>query len=318
MHILILGGGRFVGRHLVEAALAAGHRVTTLSRGVTPDELPAEVERLRGDRDGGAAGLAALAGRRWDACVDVSGYTPAQVRPSAEALRGRVGRYVFVSSRAVYAEPCPLPITEDHALQAPAAEDVTVVNGSTYGPLKVTCEGVVRGVYGDAATVLRPQVVVGPHDPSVRYPYWVTRAARGGRMLAPGDGAAHLQVIDARDLARFTVRLVQDDRAGVFNVAGPRLTWAAFLHAAGAREVRWLDPAALGPDLLALEELSLFVPDDSPHAGRMHVSAARALAAGLTLTDPAVTARETRAWAEAAGLTFMLTPEREAALLARA
>lgn len=317
MHLLILGGTQFVGRHLVEAALASGHRVTVLTRGVTPDPLPAGVERVRGDRDLGAAGLAALAGRTFDACLDVSGYTPAQVRPAVEWARGRVARSLFVSSRAVYVEPCPLPITEAHAVWPPAAEDVTEIDGATYGPLKVACERIVTAVFGEAATILRPQVVAGPHDVEPRYPSWADRAARGGPIVAPGDGTDHVQVIDARDLARFAVLAVERGLSGVFNLAGPRLTWAEFLRAAGAGDVRWVDAAALRAALPDLPEWRMHVPDGDPHAGRVHVDASRALAAGLTLTDPVVTARDTRDWARAAGLVHALTPELEAELIAR-
>src|SRR5262249_22309556 len=140
MHILTLGGTQFVGRHIVEALLTVGHRVSILTRGHTPDELPAEVERLRGDRDLGTVGLDALAGRSWDACVDVSGYTPRQVRASAELLRDRVKRYVFISAVSVYGDPDIRPARETHPLLPPAAEDVTEIDGETYGPLKVACE----------------------------------------------------------------------------------------------------------------------------------------------------------------------------------
>ena len=301
MKLLILGGSQFIGRHLVEAALRAGHQVTVFNRGRSPDDLPEHIERLRGDRDQGAAGLSALAGRHWDACFDVSGYTPRQVRASAEALRGRVGRYVYISSRAVYAEPCALPITETSPLQAPAAESVTDVSGDTYGPLKVACEQIVQGLYADACTVLRPQIVAGPHDPVRRYPYWAGRALLDGVLLAPGDGSDHLQVIDVRDLARFALRVVEADLPGVFNLAGPRLTWADFLRVCGAgqpdtAQVQWTDIEILRQQSPDAEELDLYVPDNDPHAGRMQVSNARAVAAGLTLTDAATTARDTQAW----------------------
>ncbi|AWN21827.1 NAD-dependent epimerase [Deinococcus irradiatisoli] len=316
MDILILGGSRFIGRHTVEAALQGGHRVTVLNRGQSPDDLPPEVERLRGDLDQGADGLVALEGRRWDACADISGYTPRQVRASAERLRGQIGRYVYVSSRAAYAEPCPLPITEDHALQRPAAQDITEIDGETYGPLKVACEEVVREVYGPACTIVRPQVVAGPDDQSLRYTYWVERAARGGVMLAPGDGSDHLQVIDVRDVARFLVRVIEQDRPGTFNLAGARLTWAEFLRLAGAEAVRWTAPAKLGA-ALSDTELGLYVSDEAPDAGRMYVSAERAIQAGLTITDPAVTIRDTQIWASGKALPYALTPAREAELLAR-
>src|SRR5688500_14935795 len=124
MDLLVLGGTRFVGRHIVEAMLASGnHRVTILHRGRTTDELPRHVERLRGDRDEGDGGLAALGKRTWDACVDVSGLTPRQVRPSTRYLRDSVGRYVFISAVAVYGDPRVRPVVETHPRVEPAAED---------------------------------------------------------------------------------------------------------------------------------------------------------------------------------------------------
>ncbi|QLG09332.1 NAD-dependent epimerase/dehydratase family protein [Deinococcus sp. D7000] len=316
MNILILGGTQFVGRHIVEAFVDSGHAVTVLTRGKSKDELPEAVERLQGDRNEGKAGLRALTGREWDACVDVSGYTPRQVRASAEELRGHVGRYVFVSTVSVYAEPERHPVREDDPLSPPAAEDVTEVSGQTYGPLKVTCENIVRELYGDHCTVLRPQIVAGPFDHTARYPYWVDRAARGGQVLAPGDGSDFLQVIDARDLARFTVKVVEDGIDGVFNLAGPRIGWADFMTVLGVSEPVWVDAKTLETNGLGFKELPVYIPAGGEQGGLMDVDNARAVAAGLTLSDPAVTAQDTRAWSKNADLNYALTPEREREILA--
>ncbi|CAM3940253.1 NAD-dependent epimerase/dehydratase family protein [Deinococcus marmoris] len=316
MNILILGGTQFVGRHIVEAFLDSGHKVTVLTRGKSKDELPEVVERLHGDRNEGAAGLSALEGREWDACVDVSGYTPQQVRASASALQGRVGRYVFVSTVSVYAEPERHPVREDDPLSAPAAEEVTEVSGKTYGPLKVTCENIVHEVYGEHCTVLRPQIVAGPFDHTARYPYWVDRAARGETVLAPGDGQDYLQVIDARDLARFTVKVVEDGTDGTFNMSGPRISWTEFMNVLGVSGPVWVDGKTLEANGLGSKELPVYLSADGEQGGMMDVDNARAMAAGLTLTDPAVTARDTREWSKDADLQYTLTPEREAEILA--
>ncbi len=317
MDILVLGGTQFVGRHIVLAFLAAGHRVSILTRGRTPDDLPPEVERLRGDR-GEAGGLDALGSRSWAACVDVSGYLPSAVRASSETLRGRVGRYVFISTASVYAEPDRHPVREDDPLLPAAQEDTMEVTGETYGPLKVTCEQIVLGAYGPDATILRPQIVAGPFDHTARYPYWVDRAGRGEETLLPGNGTDHVQVIDARDLAQFTVRVVEGAVGGVFNVAGPRLSWGQFARLLGIREPVWVDAAQLEALGLGFRELPLFIPEDGAQAGLMDVSAERAVLAGLTLTPPEVTARDTRAWSEQAGLSYALTPQWEAEALAAA
>src|SRR5688572_26531891 len=146
MRVLVLGGTQFVGRHIALALLAAGHSVSILTRGRTPDELPADVERLRGDRDQGRVGLAALRGRTWDACVDTSGYTPRQVRPSAELLGDRVSRYLFVSAVSVYGDPIERPVLESQHRLPPAGNDVTQIDSQTYGPLKVASEDIVQHV----------------------------------------------------------------------------------------------------------------------------------------------------------------------------
>ena len=315
MNVLVLGGTQFVGRHIAETLLAAGHAVSVFTRGLTPDELPAEAERLRGDRDLGAAGLHVLTDRSWDVCVDVSGYTARQVRASAETLRSSVKRYVFISAVSVYGDPDQRPVQETHPLLAPAGEDVTEVNGETYGPLKVTCENIVREIFPDRFTVLRPQVVIGPHDPSGRYAYWLQRAMQGSEMLAPGDGSDHLQLIDVRDLARFVTTVIENNIGGTFNLAGPRFTWADFMQLIGAARVAWVPADLIQAAGLTFMELPLYRPERGPRSSLMDVSNARARAAGLTLTDPAVSVREVREWIADREPPSMLSPASEAELI---
>ena len=316
MRVLILGGTQFLGRHIAETLLAAGHAVSVLNRGVTPDALPAQVERLRGERDEGPPGLQALMGKTWDACVDVSGYTPRQVRASAEALHANVRRYVFISAVSVYGDPQDRPVRENHPRLPPAGEHVLDVNGETYGALKVACENIVQQVYGERATLLRPQVIAGPGDPSGRYTYWVHRADQGGEMLAPGDGSDHLQVIDVRDVARFVCGVVERDLGGVFNLAGPRLTWANFITMLGAPKVAWVDAPTLLAAEVGFNELPLFRPERGARSGLMDVSNERARAAGLTLTEPEVTLRDVRESLRGREPTAALSAQREAALIA--
>jgi 2'-hydroxyisoflavone reductase len=299
----------------VEALLSAGHTVSILTRGKSPDELPAQVERLRGDRDEGTLGLETLAGRSWDVCVDVSGYTPRQVRPSAESLRMSVKRYVFVSAVSVYGDPVDRPVCESHPRMSPASEDVTEVEGEMYGRLKVTCENIVQQIYAGRFTILRPQIIVGPHDPSGRYSYWVQRALQGGEMLAPGDGSDHVQFIDAHDLARFTRTVIENDLGGVFNLAGSRLTWAEFMRMLGAEHLVWVAAQILKSAGVTEFELPLFRPEHGPRSGLMDVSNERARAAGLTLTRPEVTVRDMQAWIGGKGLPLLLSPAREAELI---
>jgi 2'-hydroxyisoflavone reductase len=315
MRILVLGGTQFIGRHIVEALLAAGHTVSILNRGKSPDGLPVQVERLRGDRDEGVLGLDALTGRSWDVCVDVSGYTPRQVRPSAERLSTSVKRYVFVSAVSVYGDPSHRPVRETHPRMPPASEDVTEVEGEMYGRLKVTCENIVQQIYADRSTLLRPQIVVGPHDPSRRYSYWVQRTLRDGQMLAPGDGSDHVQFIDVRDLARFTRTAIENDLGGAFNLSGPRLTWADFMKILGAEDFVWVAAEIINSAGVTEFELPLFRPERGPRSGLMDVSNERARAAGLTLTDPEVSVRDMRAWISVRDQTPTFSPEKEAELI---
>ncbi|MFN0058914.1 MAG: NAD-dependent epimerase/dehydratase family protein [Planctomycetota bacterium] len=315
MRLLILGGTQFVGRHIAEAALARGHRVSIVNRGVTRDELPPDVERIRGDRDAGAACLESLRGRTWDACVDVSGYTARQVRPSAEFLRTMVNRYVFISAVSVYGDPRDAPVTEDCPRIPAASEDVTEVNGDTYGALKVTCENIVEQVYGARSTLLRPQIVAGPHDPYDRFSYWVRRATQPGPMLAPGDGTDHVQCIDARDLARFVLSVIADNRSGRFNLVGPRLTWSEFMTALGAKDIVWVAAKIIQAARVKEDELPLYRPAGGARSSLMHVSNERAIGAGLKLSAPALTMRDTREWLRTSELISALSPEREAELL---
>lgn len=315
MKVLVLGGTQFVGRHIVEAMAEAGHSVSIFTRGRSADELPARVERLRGDRDQGVPGLDALTSRTWDVCVDVSGYTARQVRASAEKLRHNVGHYVFISAVSVHGDPARGPVDETQPRSPPAGEDVIEVTGQTYGPLKVTCENIVQEIYAGRCALLRPQIVAGPHDPFDRFSYWVRRATQGGEMLAPGDGSDSVQFIDARDVARFTRIVCENALGGSFNLAGPRLTWAGFLTVLGARNVVWVSAEIIKAAGVTEFELPLYRPVGGPRSSLMHVSNARAVAAGLTLTDPVVTANDVRTWLSENDLLPALSPDREAALI---
>ena len=316
MNVLVLGGTRFIGRHVVLALVGAGHQVSVFARGTSPGELPPGVECLRGDRDDGPGGLVSLVGRTWDACVDVSGYTPRQVRPSAELLRAAIGRYVFVSTVSVYEDSNDVPVTETHPLLPEAAEDVTEITGDTYGSLKVTCERIVTDLYGERSTVLRPQIVAGPFDPTGRHTYWVQRAMQGGEMLAPGDGDDYLQVVDARDIGRFTCTVLETGAGGAFNLAGPRLTWAAFMRSIGAANPVWVSADLIDAAGLTFVELPLFRPNGSERSSLMHVSHDRASAEGLTLTDPLTTIADVRDWLRNHPVPSALAPEQERALMA--
>lgn len=319
MKLLVLGGTRFLGRHLVEQALARGHQATLFNRGRTAPTLFPQAERLQGDRDGD---LTPLQSRSWDAAVDTCGYLPRVVRRSVQALRDRVGRYLFVSSISVYADSATAhqdERAERARLPAPDCEDIP----GYYGALKAACEDEVQAAFGARAVLLRPGLIVGPLDPTGRFTYWVQRIARGGRVLAPPSPEYPVQFIDGRDLAAFALDLVEQGREGAFNATGPatRLTFGRFLDlcrgALGA-EAQYVWP---GTDFLARHavtpwsELPLYAGEDG--RGLNEVRLDKALAAGLRLRPAASTCVDTASWAADTALPdgVGLEPAREAELL---
>ncbi len=218
MRILIIGGTAFVGRHLTDAALAAGHDVTLFNRGRTgPDLFPAATQ-LTGDRN---SDLSALATGQWDATVDVCGYFPRQVRSLHAALGERAGQYVFISSTSAYRTPATPGFSENAPLAQLTDPDTEEITEETYGGLKVACERLAVELFGPSATIVRPTYVIGPHDRSYRFTWWVERLARGGEVLAPGDQSGPIQVIDARDLAIWIVSLVTEQVTGIFHAVSP-------------------------------------------------------------------------------------------------
>jgi 2'-hydroxyisoflavone reductase len=314
VRILVLGGTSFVGRAIVDDALRCGHEVTLFSRGRTGGELFPGVSRLTGDRDTGD--YAALRDGRWDAVADVSGYVPRHTGQAMDALGDRVGRYLFISSHAVYQHAGVGPGSTEDTPRRPAVRDTEELSGETYGPLKVACEDDVLARYGDRATIVRPGKVAGPHDVQDGLTYWARRAARGGRVALPADPDQPIQVIDVRDLGRLVVQLLTDDRPGAFHAVGPAdpTTLAGLIHTcarAAGTEVEVVPiPARLAPPLFPL------VRADWPSQQR---SPARARAAGLPATPLLQTAADVLAWDRARGeppLARGFTPDQEQALLA--
>jgi len=324
MKLLILGGTEFVGRHMAEAALARAHDVTLFHRGKHGAELFPQAEHVLGDRDGS---LDALAGRTWDAVLDTCGYVPRVVRQSAELLAGAAGHYTFVSSVSVYQDFAVPGISEDYPIAVMPDETVEAVTGETYGPLKVLCERVVRRSFGDQALVIRPGLVVGPHDKTGRFTYWPRRVSEGGDFLAPGRPGRRVQFIDARDLAAWTVSMIERRVAGTFNAVSDDSTWTMGrlldeCQRAGAVQAIpiWADDAwLLGEGLQPWTDLPLWLPDTAEWGGAASVSAARAVAHGLSFRPPAETVADTLAWDQSLLLggrpTAGITRDRERELL---
>lgn len=315
LNVLVLGGTSFVGRAIVEDLLERGHAPTLFSRGRTGAELFPGVPRLTGDRDAGDYG--ALADGTWEAVVDVSGYVPRHVAEAADAV-GNVRRYLFISTGSVYDRTqAGDGMTEDSA-RLPAYRESEEVTGETYGPLKVACEDDVLERFGTRATVVRPGIVAGPHDPTDRFTYWVRRAARGGRLAVPGRLDQPVQVVDSRDLARLVTLLLEQDVSGTFNAVGPEpaLTLGELIGVCAGEAA--VEPVTVDPDAVD-PGFPLVLPDPTWDV-MFRRSAAAAHAAGMPATPLAKTAADVLAWDRDRGeppLTAGITPEREAELLAQ-
>jgi 2'-hydroxyisoflavone reductase len=312
VNLLLLGGTRFLGRHVVDAALARGHEVTIFTRGRNAHPWGGDVAALSGDRDPRIApGLAALAGKSFDAVVDTSGYVPRVVGASAGALVDRVGRYLFVSSLSVLAS-ARVPGLDETApvatLDEPDSEDVP----KHYGALKAACEEVVRARIAGGATIVRPGLIVGPHDPTDRFGYWVARfvhpALLGDRAdvaVVPAPPERPVQFIDARDLAAFMLELVERDIGGTFNACSPAGQWTMGAVVDACRSAAADPPtAAWVPEETLLAHhvepwvgLPLWIPSaQTDDAGFMRIDCDRARAAGLRTRPLDETVASTAAW----------------------
>jgi nucleoside-diphosphate-sugar epimerase len=313
VRILVLGGNGFVGQAVVADALRQGAEVTSFSRGVSGTALPAEVTQLVGDRSTGD--YSALAGGEWDAVVDLSGFKTREVDAAMDVLGDRVGRYVFVSSHAVYVRDLPAG-TDETAPRREPLRDADVLTNATYGPCKVACEDDVRKRYGDRATIVRPGRVTGPGDASGTALYWIRRGARGGRIALPTKPEAPLQLIDSRDVGRLIVQLVTDDRPGAYNATGPDSTIAELITTAA-------DLAGTTAEIIPIpfDAVPPRFPLMDPEAewGERRRNPAKARAAGMPVTPLRQTVADVLTWDTARGtppLTIGLTPAAETALLA--
>jgi 2'-hydroxyisoflavone reductase len=320
VRLLVLGGTAFLGRALVDKALERGHEVTLFNRGRTNPELFPEAERLRGDRN---EDLSALEGREWDAVVDVATFLPRAVRLATETLRDRVDRYVFVSSISAYAD-FSAPASEDSPLAQLANPESESIED--YGPLKAECERLVQEALGERALVVRPGLIVGPHDPTDRFTYWPRRVAEGGPMLAPAPPDQPVQFIDVRDLGEWIVAAAESRLSGVYNATGEPTTFEALLDAcmrvSGHTEIVWFPPERLvAAEVGEWMELPLWIVTPE-FAAMQRTDVSKAIRDGLRFRPLEETIRDTLAWdaerttprAEGVGLTA----ERERELLAHA
>jgi 2'-hydroxyisoflavone reductase len=334
LRLLILGGTGFTGPHQVSYALARGHSVTIFNRGRQKKEWPGEVEELLGDRNTGD--LKSLEGREWDVCIDNPTTLPFWVRDAGKTLRGKVQQYVFISTVSVYAA-ADKPDDESAAVLPyegadPMAETADTLRAKMqlYGQLKAVSEAEAKRVFGAKATIIRPGLIVGPGDETDRFTYWPVRLARGGEVLAPGDGNDPVQFIDARDLAEWTIRMAETRTTGTFNATGPatRLVMRDMLAAIAAAtkadaRLTWVPADFLDKQQVsAWTDLPVWIPGQGESAGFAQRKIDRALQAGLVFRPLTTTAADTLAWfkqqpdARQAKPKTGLTPAREAEVLA--
>jgi len=302
MKILIIGGTRFLGRHLVNSARVRGHQVTLFNRGITNPNLFLQVKKIQGDRE---KDLERLIGQNWDAVIDTCGYFPRIVRMAAEALKDKTESYVFISSISVYADFSKIGINESDPLGKIEDETIEDRTGAAYGPLKALCEQAVQDVFGIDSLIIRPGLIVGPHDPTDRFTYWPVRVARGGDILAPGQADGLTQMIDVRDLADFIVGLIEQNICGVFNATGPgrplnfgTLLDTCKLICASDAKFKWAPLDFLNRNKVApWSELPAWLPDQGEDAGFARVDISKAVNAGLKFLPLEQTIHDTLEWA---------------------
>ncbi|GAA3082133.1 NAD-dependent epimerase/dehydratase family protein [Streptosporangium carneum] len=327
MRTLVIGGSVFLGRAIVEEALRRGHEVTTFNRGRSGVDLPG-VETVRGDREV-AGDLARLAeGREWDVVVDVCGFVPRVVGESVRALNGKAATYAFISSISA-CSAFPAEVSDESSPRFECAGDAGPGDGD-YGTLKAGCERAVEEGFDGNVLVVEPGLILGPRENVGRLPWWLTRVARGGRVLAPGGPDVAMQVIDARDIAAFTLTQAEAGVNDRFFTGGVRgnVTYGALLAECRAvtgsdAEFVWVkDRFLLDRDVAPWNELPLWAPETPDFAGVWLSSSAKAHAAGLRCRPVAETVRDTWAWlrdvpvAERSFGRHGIDPEKEAALLA--
>ncbi|MBZ0310345.1 MAG: NAD-dependent epimerase/dehydratase family protein [Anaerolineae bacterium] len=287
MKILMIGGTRFVGRHMAAAALKRGHDITLFHRGKTnPDVFP-QVEYIYGDRDGQ---LEVLKNRTWDVVIDTSGYVPRVVRQSVELLRESVSRYIFISTISVYRDlDTRANEDENGALMTLADETTEVITPETYGALKALCEKVVMDTA--PALIIRPGLVVGPEDYTLRFTYWPMRVSYGGQMLTPPE--FKMQFIDARDLAEWTIHMAEQQQTGIFNATGQPVPLSDVLETSRMLTGKEIQFIPVSESFLQEHEVNLPLWFPSSIVGVHTLNIQRALNAGLTFRPLADTIHDT-------------------------
>ena len=336
MKILIIGGTKFLGRHLIKAAQAKNHEVTIFNRGKFSNEVFANVEQIRGDRN---FDLEKLTNRTWDAVIDTCGYLPQNVKASAEFLQDAVGQYVFISSISVYAdfsqpnfdETAPLAkLTAEQEKEFaeidPKGELNGIILGEIYGALKVLCETEIESTFGERFLNIRPGLIVGEYDWTDRFSYWVMRIAKGSEVLAPANPNLFIQFIDAQDLSEWTIKIIENKEVGTFNATGKpfELRFGTFLEEIKSAtnsdaEFTWVSEEFLTEEKVApWSEMPLYLPEsDKSWAGFLSANVDKAVEKGLSFQPIHETILKTLNWRKTIDdeLKAGISTEREAELL---
>ena len=315
MKILIIGGTKFLGRHLIKSAQENNHEVTLFNRGKFSEEKFENVEQIHGDRN---LDLDKLANRAWDAVIDTCGYLPQSVKASAEFLREAVGQYVFISSISAYSDFSQPNFDETTSLAKLTPEQekkfaeidfkselTAYILGEMYGALKVMCEAEAERAMPNQTLIIRPGLIVGEHDWTDRFSYWVMRAAEGGEVLAPANPNRFIQFIDAKDLADWTIKMVEEKQVGIFNATSKplELTFGDFLSEIKSltesnAEFTWVSEDFLTQEKVApWSEMPLYLPEsDEDSKGFLSANVGKALAKGLKFRPLSETIQSTFNW----------------------
>jgi 2'-hydroxyisoflavone reductase len=336
LRILILGGTGFTGPFQIQYALKRGHKITTFNRGKThPGETPEGVEQLIGDRNGQ---LDALKNRQWDVVIDNPTSAPVWVRDAAQVLKGNVDRYVFISTISVYAdtskpgtdETAPLAKYTGPDAMKESRETIIASKFALYGPLKALAEQEAEKWFPKKTLIVRPGLIVGPRDETDRFSYWPMRVDRGGEVLAPGAPSDPVQFIDGRDVAEWTIRMVENGETGIYNATGPakQLGIGDMLETMKSSLNSKAKFTWVNADFLAAQkvepwsDMPVWIPPRGEEAGGNQINNKRTIAKGMTFRSLADTTRDTVAWFKSqppdrqAKLKAGLTPEREVEVLA--
>ncbi|KRC61200.1 oxidoreductase [Agromyces sp. Root81] len=324
MEILILGGTQWLGRELAREAIRRGHAVTSLARGEAGAAAAGSAFAAADRSQPGA--YDAVAGRTWDAVIDVT-RQPGFARRAAAALADRARHWTFISSGNVYAAQNEPGADESAELMPPLEGDESTAE--TYGEAKSAIEAVYREALGDRLLVIRPGLITGPGDPSGRGGYWVARAARSDEPMLVPDILDHaVQAIHVDDLVSFTLDAIEQQRTGAFNAVGERTTFGDWLERSRALAGHAGEVVAVSPEWLVEqgvaewsgpESLPLWIVDPEWNAF-LDRSNAAAVAAGLRIRPLDQLLGDLLEWERGEGLDRErgagLSAERERELLA--